>query len=146
MAVQLQEKQDGKVLEVRVSGKLTAQDYETFTPQVERLIDRHGKIRMLFDMHDFHGWDASALWEDIKFGLGHFRDIERLALVGENKWQAGMAAFCKPFTAAEIRYFERSDAAKADAWIQADLSMQSPASNKDRSGTPKKETASVSAV
>ena len=53
MAIKLSEKQDGRILEVHVSGKLTAADYEHFTPQVERLIDKHGKIRMLFDMHDF---------------------------------------------------------------------------------------------
>ena len=37
---------------------------------------------MLFDMTDFHGWDAGAAWEDIKFDIKHFADIERLAMVG----------------------------------------------------------------
>src|SRR5262249_48217617 len=92
MAVQLKEQQDGKIIEVRASGMLSAKDYEKFTPQVERAIDRHGSVRMLFDMHDFRGWKPNALWEDIKFGLGHFRDFERVALVGETKWQAGLSA------------------------------------------------------
>jgi hypothetical protein len=43
------------------------------------------------------------LWEDIKFSVKHFADIERLAMVGDKKWQRGMAAFCKPFTKATIR-------------------------------------------
>ena len=42
-------------------------------------------------MKDFHGWDAGALWEDIKFDLKHFSDIERVAMVGEKKWQKGMS-------------------------------------------------------
>ena len=46
-----------------------------------------------------------------------FSDIERLAIVGENKWQQGMATFCKPFTKATIRYFDHADAAEARKWL-----------------------------
>jgi stage II sporulation SpoAA-like protein len=126
MAVEFQEKADGKVLEVRASGKLTKEDYERFLPEVERLIGQHGKVRMLFEMHDFHGWTAGALWHDIKFDMKHFRDIERLAVVGEKRWEHGMAIFCRPFTTAKIRYFDRSRADEADAWIQADLPVVQP--------------------
>jgi hypothetical protein len=68
-------------------------------------------------MTGFHGWEGGALWEDIKFDLKHFADIERLAMVGDKKWQHGMATFCKPFTTAAIRYFDHADAAGARAWL-----------------------------
>jgi hypothetical protein len=61
--------------------------------------------------------EGGALWEDIKFDIRHFADIERLALVGEKRWQHGMATFSKPFTKATIRYFERADAAEAPKWL-----------------------------
>ena len=92
----LNEEAGGKILLVKISGKLSKEDYQRFVPDVERLIKDHGKIRILVQMHDFHGWELGALWEDIKFDMKHFGDIERLALVGESKWEAGMAAFCKP--------------------------------------------------
>ena len=117
MAVELHEEAAGKVLEVRLSGKLTKEDYQRLTPEVERLIGQHGKIRMLVRMHDFHGWTMSALWEDIKFDWKHFSDIDRLALVGDSKWEAGMAAFCKPFTRATIRYFDSSKYDEAVNWL-----------------------------
>jgi hypothetical protein len=44
-------------------------------------------------------------------------DIERLALVGESRWEAGMAGFCKPFTLATIRYFDSSKMDEAHNWI-----------------------------
>ena len=71
----------GKLLHVRVSGKLTKESYETFTPLVDQLITEHGKLRVLFEMHDFHGWTAGAMWEDIKFDFKHWKDVERLAFV-----------------------------------------------------------------
>jgi len=67
-----------------------------------------------------HGWTAGALWEDIKFDFQHWKDIEKLAIVGESKWEQGMAAFCKPFTSATIQYFDHSRHFEANEWIEAD--------------------------
>lgn len=107
----------GKLLHVRVTGKLTKESYEMFVPVVDEQIKAHGKIRVLFEMHDFHGWTAGALWEDVKFDVKHWRDIERLAIVGESKWEQGMAAFCKPFTAAKIKYFDHTKLEEAQSWL-----------------------------
>lgn len=118
MTIELHPNEDGKILRVRASGHLTKEDYEHFVPEVERLIGQHGTVRVLFDMHEFHGWSAGALWEDIKFDLKHFGDIERLAMVGERTWEQGMAVFCKPFTKAKIRYFDRQQAEDALTWLR----------------------------
>lgn len=119
MSIDLAELEGGRLLHVRVSGKLSKEDYHHFVPEVERLIGQHGKLRLLFEMHDFHGWEAGALWEDIKFDLKHFKDIERLAMVGESRWQAGMSHFCKPFTTAKIEYFDHTRLADAQSWLAA---------------------------
>jgi SpoIIAA-like len=117
MAINLEEKDGGKTLEAFLTGKLVKEDYEGFVPVAERLVKQHGKVRILVAMHDFHGWTAGALWEDTKFGAHHFSDIEKLAVVGETKWQHGMAIFCKPFTTAEIRYFDHTAIEDARSWI-----------------------------
>ncbi len=108
----------GNLLEVAVTGKLTREFYEEFVPTVENLIAEQGKIRVLFEMHDFHGWTAGALWEDIKFDIKHWRHIEQLAIVGETKWEHGMAVFCKPFTTAKVKYFDRADRDEARTWLE----------------------------
>lgn len=108
---------EGNVLKLQATGKLTKEMYQEFVPLFEQMVTESGKIRVLFEMHDFHGWTAGALWEDMKFDFKHFSDIERLALVGESKWQEGMAVFCKPFTGATIKYFDQSQVGEAEAWI-----------------------------
>jgi len=80
MTVELNETDEGKVLTIKVVGKLTKEDYKIFVPKVDQLIQRFGKVRILFEMKDFHGWSAGALWQDIKFDIKHFRDIERCLL------------------------------------------------------------------
>lgn len=128
MSVEKRELEDGKTLEVRVTGKLTADDYREFVPDFDRLVRKHGKLKLLFEMHDFHGWDAGGLWEDLKVDARHFNNIERLAMIGEKRWQRWMASFCKPFTRAEIRYFPRDEAEAAREWLAGESVSMEPAS------------------
>jgi MFS superfamily sulfate permease-like transporter len=117
MHIQFHEEQGGNILVIHVSGKLEKGDYEHFAPEFERLVRQHGKLRVLFDMTALDGWDAGAAWEDIKFDIKHFSDIERLAMIGGTKWQHGMAVFFKPFTRATVRYFDHANAAEARKWL-----------------------------
>jgi hypothetical protein len=112
---------DGKLVHAKASGKLTKESYENFAPLLEQMIEEHGKIRVLFEMHEFHGWTAGALWEDIKFDFKHWKHIERLAIVGESKWEHGMAVFCRPFTTAKIKYFDHTAIEGAKRWIAENL-------------------------
>ncbi|MCC9608456.1 STAS/SEC14 domain-containing protein [Blastopirellula sp. JC732] len=107
----------GKLVHVKATGKLTKESYEVFVPVIEKQIAEHGKLRILFEMHDFHGWTMSAAWEDMKFDYKHWNDIERLAIVGESKWEEGMASFCKPFTGAKVKYFDHTKLDEAKAWL-----------------------------
>ena len=118
MAVKLDEKSGGKVLEVRVTGKLAHEDFLHFVPKLEQMLKQHGKLRVLFDMVDFHGWETRALWDDFKFDLKHFADVERLVMVGDKKWEEGMSLFCRPFTTAKIRYFDHTRADEAREWLE----------------------------
>jgi hypothetical protein len=117
MPITLSEEGGGKILVVHVSGKLEKADYTNFVPAFERLVVQHGKLRVLFDMTDFHGWEVSEAWADVKFATKHFSDIERMAMVGEKKWQHGMALFCKPFTKATVRYYDQVDTVDARKWL-----------------------------
>ncbi len=119
MTLHINEENDGNVLTVNISGKLTKSDYEKFVSEFERLVGEFGKLSVLFEMTDFHGWDAGGLWEDTKFAIHHFDDIERIAMIGEKRWQQGMATFCKPFTKATIQYFDHSEAAEAGEWLKS---------------------------
>jgi hypothetical protein len=127
MSVELYQEHDGKMLHVRVSGKLAKEDYARFVPEFDKYIQQHGKIRLLFEMVDFHGWEAAALWEDIKLDFKHWRDIERIAMMGDKAWQKGMSFFCKPFTTAKVRYFGQHEKERAREWITEGM----PAENKE---------------
>lgn len=117
MTTHVDEKICGKVMEIHLNGTLTKEDYARFVPDTEEMIRQHEKINMLIMMDDFHGWDAGALWEDIKWDAKHFNHVERIAVVGDQKWQKWMTTFCKPFTTAKVRYFDHGQVPEARAWL-----------------------------
>jgi len=117
MPIQLKEEDGGKILVMHVTECLVKADYEGLVAEFGRLVREYGKVRVLFDMTGFHGWDAGAAWEDFKFDLRHFSDIERLAMIGDRKWEHGMAIFFAPFTGATTCYFDQADSASARRWL-----------------------------
>jgi hypothetical protein len=106
-----------KILGFKMSGKLHDEDYKTFVPLIDTAVSQQGKVRLLAQFHDFHGWDLHALWDDIKFSTTHCTKIERIALVGDKKWQEWMAKVCKPFTMAKLKYFDAADLDTAWKWL-----------------------------
>ena len=105
------------ILGFKLTGKLHDADYQHFVPTVEEAIKAHGKARILAQFEDFHGWDLHALWDDIKFSTKHCTDVERIALVGDKKWEQWMAKVCKPFTLAKVQYFDVKDLEAAWQWL-----------------------------
>ena len=63
MSITLNQEQDGKIVTIQATGKLTKQDYEQFVPQVEQSIKTFGKIRMVFTMKDCFSKLVKANWK-----------------------------------------------------------------------------------
>jgi hypothetical protein len=121
MPIKINQVSGGQFLVVHVWGKLVKADYERFLPQFAERSQRPGKLRLLFDIIGFEGWDASALWDEIKFDLEHAGDFERVATVGDSKWERAMAALIKPFAKAKTRYFDATQYAAAREWLSEEF-------------------------
>ena len=119
MTAQFQAIPGAEFLTVRLSGKLGADDYRRFGPEIEEYLENSPQPRLLVEMHDFHGWSLGGLWEDIKFDFRHFADLDRVALVGDRKWERGMAQVCRPFTKAQVRFFDHHEVDQARDWLSA---------------------------
>ena len=124
MPIHINEDNGGNFLDVHISGILSQADYQQFVPEFDRLAGQHRKLRLLFDMTGFHGLEAAAIWEEIKFDAKHLTDIEQCAMVGDKQWQHVMTIFCKPFTKAKFRYFDHTDIAGARKWLDESVETE----------------------
>ncbi len=107
-----------KVVGFKLCGKLHDEDYKQFVPKMETILTAEGKVRLFIQFEDFHGWDLHAALDDLKFRLRHYSDFERIAIVGDRKWEKWMANFCRPFSKATVKYFDRSETDAAWKWLQ----------------------------
>ncbi len=121
-----------KVVGFKLIGTLHDEDYQQFVPSMETVLTAEGKVRLFIQLEDFHGWDLHAAWDDFKFSLKHYSDFERIAIVGDRKWEEWMASFCKPFTKAKMRYFDRSENDAAWNWLQENDEGGEATEEKDR--------------
>jgi hypothetical protein len=107
-----------KTIGFKLSGRLHDEDYQQFAPTMESFLTAQGKARLYVEFEDFHGWDWDAAWDDLKFGMKHYSDFERIAMVGDRRWEKWMASFCKPFTGAKVKYFDKSEVDAAWKWLE----------------------------
>ena len=117
MPIEFQEVK-GNIVNVRVTGRLSDDDYKIFVPRMESLIQQWGRLRMLFEMvDDFQGWDLSSAWQEFKFQAKHMKDVKRVAVVGNKKWEQWATAISRMFTGTDVRYFDESAVSEARDWI-----------------------------
>ncbi len=112
--------QEDGLVRVNVSGKLTQADYDQLVPSWKAVIAKNGKMRLLFVMHDFHGWEPGAAWDDFRFDREHGSQVSRVAMVGEKQWQKWISQLGALFAATTVRYFDISDLDKAERWVGED--------------------------
>lgn len=118
--IQVEKTASGTLVAIKIKEKLDTDDYAMFVPMIESQMQNGPPVRLLIELHDFKGWTAGALWEDTKFAAKHFNDIDRMAVVGDAKWQKGITTFFKPFTSADVRYYDLAAIEDAHQWIRAD--------------------------
>lgn len=78
----------------------------------------NGPIKMLYVIgKGFTGYKLEALWDDSAFGLKHWYDFSRIAVVSDQAWVRAMVIMFKPFFHGQLRLFELSELAAAKDWI-----------------------------
>lgn len=107
------------VLAFSATGKLTAEDYRrALIPEAERHFKTGRPLRMLCIFGpEFTGLTIGAAWSDMRFGIGHWKEFGRIAIVTDSGWIKDSAQLFAPFFHHEIRIFEISQTAAARSWI-----------------------------
>src|SRR5258708_20973596 len=67
----------GRLVALRVSGKLTKEDMVSVGPPLEEKIRENGKVDLFCDMTDLHGWSLGGFWAELKFGAKHAKNFPR---------------------------------------------------------------------
>jgi hypothetical protein len=111
------------VLGFRFSGHVTRDEYrQRLLPPLKACLDRGQKVRLLVVIDDdFDQFEAGALWEDLKFGLGsglgHLSAWERMALVSDADWVRHAITLFGWLVPGDVRVFPLAALDDATAWL-----------------------------
>jgi len=107
------------VVAVACSGHVTKGDYDSvLVPRVEVVLAKHKKARLYYQVeHDFAGIDPSAVWEDLKVGMEHLTQWERVAIVTDVGWIGTTVKVFSFLISGEVRVFPVAAEAKARDWL-----------------------------
>lgn len=103
----------------RITKPLSQEEIQQITDELEGTIETAGKIKVLIDLQAFPHADLGGLWEDLKFDAKHFKDIERLALVGGSEIQRWSVRFFSMLTLTTCRCFGEGQVDEAWEWLTA---------------------------
>ena len=107
----------GRVLTVKVSGKLTQPELASAQKEALEIIQKEGAKRLLVVVEDFEGW-GKGNWGDMSGQISMEPFVERMAIVGDRKWEGLALLFAgKGIRRLAIEYFPPSDLAKAEEWV-----------------------------
>ena len=106
------------VLAIEAVGTVTHDDYRTvLIPKAEAMM-AEGPIKMLYVVGtEFTGYELEALWDDGAFGIKHWHEFRRIAVVADQSWMRAAISMFSPFFPAEVRLFNLSELSVAKNWI-----------------------------
>jgi hypothetical protein len=83
-------------------------------------------VRLLFVLQGFEGWEPKDDWSDLSFYVKHGDRIERIALVGDERWRDETLMFAvADLRKAPVEFFPAHAVEDARAWLAAPASTVS---------------------
>lgn len=104
----------------RVSGQLKHSEFAAAQKRAADFIRQQGKVRFLVLVENFAGMEKGGDWGDVSFQADYDPFIEKIAIVGDKKWEDVALLFTsKGIRRVAIEYFQPADLEKAKAWLAA---------------------------
>lgn len=102
----------------RISGELKIQEFEDAQRKCEEFIKKVGQIKILVISDKFEGWEKAEGWGDWSFADRNDPYIDKIAIVGDDKWRDLVYAFTgKGFRPVDIEYFNKEHETGARRWL-----------------------------
>lgn len=119
MAIALH-REKGNVVRLEVRGQLRKADLADCEKRLAAEMNRTGPVRLLFVLQQFEGWERNADWNDLSFYVTHGDSIERIAIVGPERWRSEALMFAAAdLRRAPVEFFAEDAADQARRWLSS---------------------------
>lgn len=107
------------VIGYAVGGDVSDEEYRTMASQLRDQIAVHGKVRLLFRLSDLSPQSfVNGLDERFSLATDHRDDVERMAVVSDDKTTEWLTKLGGAVAPVEVEHFDSSEEDKAWAWLK----------------------------
>ena len=108
---------EGNLVCCKAIGKLTDEDLHNLTVRIERILENHGSFLLYVDLEFFKGWEWQTAWDKNIYGKKYWDQIEKIAFVGNQKWEQMINKIAQNLKNGDKRYFSIAHHSMAIEWI-----------------------------
>lgn len=108
----------GNVVGIKATGTIVDEDYKGLIPKFDTKIAEVGNLKVLLDITELEGYTAKAMLDDMNFYVKERDKMDKVAIVGDKKWEKELARICKPFAPKTMKYFEAPQMQEAWDWVK----------------------------
>ena len=106
------------ILAIKASGKLSKEDLDDLEPALNKFATASDDPHLIMILEDFGGWqDTAAFWKDLQLDAEYIGYFDRIAVVGDKKWQKWGTRLVDPITKEELKFFSIENADSAWEWL-----------------------------
>ncbi len=112
------EKEGDNVIVLRVSGILKKSEFDAVINAEAEQWKPQTRVKLLVLAGAFQGWERNEDWGDLSFFLKYGDQIEKIAIVGDPKWETELLIFSAAgLRRAPVQFFRLEHVASARAWL-----------------------------
>ena len=117
MPISMMDEGGGRVT-LTLSGRFTKADKEQIERTTRLLAASAGGFRILLYLREFAGWEAGAESSSLDAFLARDEKIEKIAVVGDEKWKDSVMVFLGAgYRHAQVKFFHAAAIVAANAWL-----------------------------
>jgi hypothetical protein len=109
-----------KTYRLDIRGILSKADIERSEAELASELSRIGSAKLLCVLKEFKGWETPGNWNSLTFYMKHGDAIERIAIVGEERWRSLALMFAvADLRKAPVEFFTEDALTQAREWLSA---------------------------
>ena len=112
------EQHDDRLLVLRVGGELKKSELDAAQSEFVEIIAGAGTVKLLVLLENFSGWERGEHWGDTDFFFSHRNAFEKIAVVGNPRWEPQVLAFTGAgLRKGPVKFFPETAESEARAWL-----------------------------
>ena len=110
----------GNIYRLEIGGLLSRAEFAFAEDELALALARVGSARLLCVLKEFQGWNTGGDWHNMDFYMKHGNAVERIAVVGEERWRDLTLMFASAdLRRAPVKFFTENSLVNARAWLSS---------------------------